>query len=190
MKKQKSKIILFMITICFLSIFLFQTNKIQEKTFQDDIIFFKWFFKQNDKKETKSNEIYHLKVDYKQTNSKKVHLADTLKKETLIYEKIAPGTKGEFEILLETNEKINYQIKFESQTPKPQNLEFQIQGKNRKYRKLEDMQTELKGEINENKRIKIHWEWQYEKDEIQDKQDTYDGKNIKQYNFTILAIGT
>ena len=89
MKKQKPKIILFMITICFLSIFLFQTNKIQEKTFQDDIIFFKWFFKQNDKKETKSNEIYHLKVDYKQTNSKKVHLADTLKKETLIYEKIA-----------------------------------------------------------------------------------------------------
>lgn len=99
------------------------------------------------------------------------------------------GTKGAFEIWLQTNEKINYQIKFESKNDKPKNLSFKIDEKDRKYERLEDMEQELKGEINENKKIVIHWEWEYEKDEMQNLQDTKDGENIKRYNFTIYAIG-
>ncbi len=72
---------------------------------------------------------------------------------------------------------------------KPENLVFQIEGKDRKYEKLEDLEKELKGEINENKKIVIHWEWEYEKNTLQDIQDTKDGENIKQYNFTIYASG-
>ena len=72
---------------------------------------------------------------------------------------------------------------------KPENLVFQIEGKDRKYEKLEDLEKELKGEINENKKIVIHWEWEYEKNNLQDIQDTKDGENIKQYNFTIYASG-
>lgn len=51
------------------------------------------------------------------------------------------------------------------------------------------MEEELKGEIKEKKNIIIHWEWEYEKNETQNLQDTQDGENMKQYNFTIYAIG-
>lgn len=51
------------------------------------------------------------------------------------------------------------------------------------------MEQELKGEISKNKRIVIQWEWEYEKSEIGNLQDTKDGENIKQYNFTIYVIG-
>lgn len=61
--------------------------------------------------------------------------------------------------------------------------------KDRKYQKLEDMEQELKGVVNKNKRIIIYWEWKYEEDKTQDLQDTKDGENIKQYNFTIYTIG-
>lgn len=91
--------------------------------------------------------------------------------------------------MLETNEKIGYQINFESKNKKPKNLKFKIEGKERKYEKLEDMQEELKGEINKNKSIIIHWEWEYEKNLKHDVQDTKDGINIKEYNFIIYAIG-
>ena len=84
---------------------------------------------------------------------------------------------------------MNYQVKFESKNEKPENLYFQIDGKDRKYSKLEDMEVELKGEMKENKRIMIHWKWEYEKNEIQDLQDTKDGEKIKQYYFSIYAIG-
>jgi len=90
---------------------------------------------------------------------------------------------------LKTNKKIDYCIKFKSKNEKPENLKFQIQGKDRKYTRLEDMEQELKGEINKNKRIIINWEWEYDKNKIQDVQDTKDGETIKKYEFTIYAIG-
>lgn len=68
-------------------------------------------------------------------------------------------------------------------------MNFQIQGKDRKYTKLEDMEQELKGEMTRNKKIIIHWKWDYEKDKTQDKQDTEDGERIQKYYFTIYAIG-
>lgn len=51
------------------------------------------------------------------------------------------------------------------------------------------MEAELKGKMKENKRIIIYWEWEYEKSETQNLQDTKDGENIKQYYFTIYTIG-
>ncbi|MCI8383522.1 MAG: hypothetical protein HFJ33_01370 [Clostridia bacterium] len=99
------------------------------------------------------------------------------------------GTEGKFEILLKSNKKIKYQIQFKSQNEKPENLNFKIEGKDRKYLKLEEMEQELKGELNESKRICINWKWEYENNQTQDKQDTKDGQKIRQYNFTIYAVG-
>lgn len=210
MKKQRRKIILFVLIFVILCIILFQNKKNQNYEFQDELIFFKWFsFGKNKtenifetensiiqtnqtiqtEQESQFYQQYSFHVSYKNIDFKEIYLSDTINKETLIYEKIAPGTKGAFEILLETNEKISYQIKFESKNSKPENLSFHIEGKDRKYKNLEDMEQDLQGEISENKSIVIYWEWEYEQNEIQDLQDTKDGETIQQYNFTIYAIG-
>ena len=210
MKKQKIKVTIIVIIILIICIFLLQNLKPKNNKFQDDIIFFKLFnlgnnrsntniktkklLLTNDEPEITNEEVFKLpeyifNVTYKNTDFKDVKLANTINKNTLINEKIAPGTSGAFEILLETNEKISYEIKFKSKNDKPQNLVFEIEGKDRKYKKLEDMEKELKGEITENKRIIINWQWEYEKNKTEDKQDTKDGEKLTKYNFTIYAIG-
>ena len=209
MKKQKTRTIVILILILIICIFLLLMIKHKNDEFQDDIIFFKSFYL-GDKKtntnlkakdEVNLNELlwineedfelpeYIFNVTYKDADFKDVNLTNTIDKTTLVNEKIAPGTAGAFEILLETNEKISYEIKFESKNEKPKNLVFSIKGKDRKYNNLEDMEEELKGEISENKRIVINWQWEYEKNEIQNIQDTKDGEKLRKYNFTIFAIG-
>ena len=39
-------------------------------------------------------------------NFKSIDLAETIDKDTLVYEKIAPGTSGSFNILLDSNQEI------------------------------------------------------------------------------------
>lgn len=68
-------------------------------------------------------------------------------------------------------------------------MNFQIEGKDRKYAKLEDLEKELKGGFIGTKKIIIHWRWEYETEKAHDIQDTKDGENIKKYNFSIYAIG-
>lgn len=191
MKKQKRNIILCIILIFTVSLFLFRIKKYSNKDYQDELIFFKLFsFKQEEELSEKNQPTptYEFKVSYQNIDFKKINLMDTINPKTLIQEKIAPGTEGEFEILLHSNKKMNYRIKFKSKNQKPKNLNFKIQGKDRKYNQLEEMQEELKGEINGKKRLRIQWKWNYEKDETQDLQDTKDGETIKEYNFTIYAI--
>lgn len=199
MKRQKEKIVLIILIILILCIFLFQNGKKFNNKFQDELIFFKmFFFKQKKDSEnilksenqgSQEHQQYRFQVSYKNIDFRNVYLSNTINKDTLIREKIAPGTKGAFEIVLESNKKTHYQIKFESKNKKPENLTFKIEGKDKKYQELEEMEQELKGEVKENKRIIIHWEWEYETNEILNVQDTKDGEMIKQYNFTIYAIG-
>ena len=89
---------------------------------------------------------------------------------------------------LQANEKTNYQIKFQSKNEKPQNLKFYIEGKDREYEKLEDIEKDLKGVIEGNKGIVINWEWKYDENKTNDLQDTKDGENIDRYNFLIYTI--
>lgn len=201
MKKRKRKTFLLVILIIIIVIFLFLNKKYPNNKFQDELIFFKWFSSGRGEKEStllsknQRNQnkepypSYCFEVSYKNIDFKDIYLADTINQKTQVREKIAPGTEGTFEIVLQTNQKINYQIKFKSQNEKPQNLNFQIEGKDRKYAKLEDMEEELKGEMTNHKRIIIHWRWQYETSKIEDIQDTKDAQKIKQYNFTICARG-
>lgn len=196
MKKRQRRVIISILIILSLIIFLFQIRKKPKDLFQDELIFFKLFSsgeeKNKDILELKSQTnllSYEFKVSYKNVDFKEINLTDTINPNTLIREKIAPGTKGEFEIFLQANQKINYRIKFKSKNEKPKNLSFQIKGKERKYIRLEDMEPELMGEMMGNKKITILWEWEYQKDNTQDTQDTKDGEKIKQYHFTIYAIG-
>jgi len=195
MKKQKSKLIIIIITSLILIIFLFQVRKNASNRFQDDLIFFKLFSSGKEENKIKLlsgdkiEQSYNFQVSYKNIDLKNINLSDTINKNSLIREKIAPGTKGEFEILLHSNKKMNYRIQFKSTNEKPKNLYFQIKGNDIKYQRLEDMETKLKGEIKENKSIVIQWKWDYEKDEIENIQDTKDGEKIKRYNFTIYTTG-
>lgn len=194
MKKTKRSIILCIIVILLLGLSLFRIKKQEDNKFQDELIFFKLFSSQQSKEkeiiqvENQQNQTYEFSVTYRNIDFKEINLMDTINPKTLIQEKIAPGTGGEFEILLHSNKKMNYRIKFKSKNQKPKNLNFKIQGKDRKYNQLEEMQEELKGEINGKKTLRIQWNWNYEKDETQDLQDTKDGEIIKEYNFTIYAI--
>ncbi len=51
------------------------------------------------------------------------------------------------------------------------------------------MEKHLKGEIENEKSIIIHWSWEYEKGTKQNLEDTQDGEKIKRYKFLIYAIG-
>lgn len=166
--------------------------------FQDQFIFFRWFSSKSEENEEvfkskkqrdQKDQPYIFEVSYHNIDFKEIFLIDTIQKDTSIHKKIAPGTEGGFEILLKSNKNIGYQIKFDSQNQKPKNLSFQIEGKDRKYEKLEEMEEELNGELIDSKKIKILWKWEYEKSKIQNLQDTKDGETLEQYNFMIYAMG-
>lgn len=125
------------------------------------------------------------------TNFKQIDLEETIKDETLINEKIAPGIKGEFEIIIRTNKDTQYNVKFISKNEKPQNLEFNIKNRKEKVRNLEELEKELTGIIKKNKeeKITIEWEWKYENSKENNIKDTEDAKKIKKYQFEIQAIG-
>ena len=139
------------------------------------------------------NQIYKYYFDFSNKNeiSTNISLLETIDQKKLINEKIAPGTEGEFELILQANKDINYQIEFISQNIKPQNLTFSIKGKDQKYQRIEELAEELQGNVNKNesKKIIIQWIWNYETDIGQDIQDTKDGTTLKDYRFYINAIG-
>lgn len=114
----------------------------------------------------------------------------TLNFETLSNEKIAPGTNGKIEIVLNSSIDTNYQITFDSKNIKPKNLKFNIKNDFTKYDTLEELENRLRGRLNRNKNkiICIEWSWDYEIDEYSDYQDTLDGMNIQEYNFDINIL--
>ena len=124
-------------------------------------------------------------------NFQNIDLIDTLKSETLVNEKIAPGIKGNFDIIIYSNHNAHYYVDFTSKNDKPYNLKFNIIGTNIKVNSLEELSTYLQGDIEkEGKRIiKIGWEWQYENGDIGNIQDTNDAKTITEYSFDINAKG-
>lgn len=164
----------------------------------NDYTFFKLFSNGLSKQEKieESNE-YKFKVEYNNIDFKSIELLNTVNKEKLVYEKIAPGTRGSFNIILNSNKNLKYKIIFESINEKPQNLNF-IALENEKLlgkaKTLEELSQYLIGNItkNENVNITINWFWNYENkenSELTDIQDTEDSKNIEKYQFNIYAYG-
>lgn len=188
MKKRNFKIIVIIFIILFIIFFIFQ--KVQKWFYSDEIIIFNLYEEQSDSE----NKSYIFNVGFNKVQTKSIDLYDTLKEETLINEKIAPGVSGEFDIIinsLDSTSKIKYQIDFKSKNDKPKNLLFNIKEDEEKHKSLEDLQKKLVGVLDENssKRITIQWSWQYENTIAENVQDTLDGQNIQTYNFDVNIIG-
>ena len=177
--KKFSKIFISIILII-LFIIVFFHNKMLYQDSIDDIL----FFKSLSNKKIKSKE-YKFKLKYNNMDFKTIELS----------EKIAPGTKGSFDIVLEANQKLNYNIQFVSISRKPQNLQFELIKDDvsiNTSNTLEELSDTMKGVIKQNENIKyrVNWYWNYEENsELKDIQDTIDAKTIDKYQFMIYAIG-
>lgn len=200
--KTKKKIIIYGVIV--LLIIIFMLYSISYVFLQEDLIFFQFFHSKIPSEGNSTNTIqseistatYHNKevifeVAYKNTKFKSLNLIETIHNKTLIYEKIAPGTSGNFDILLKSKQDMQYAIQFKSKNEKPSNLQFSMSEKGKRYSSLEELGKELRGNISENEKkiIPIYWEWKYEGSEEKDKKDTLEGKNLKEYQFLIYVQG-
>lgn len=205
--RKKQYMIVIIIFICL--IFLIMHFTIYD-FLQEDVIFFQFFNSKNQSKNisdnTNENKIKEgrnqeetsintksifFNVQFQHTKLKAVDLMETIDEKTLVYEKIAPGTSGRFDIILHANQNMNYQIQFESKNEKPSNLFFYSTEEEKIYYTLEELGENLTGKLlkNEEKTIPIYWKWKYETDENQDEQDTLEARKIREYHFLIYVQG-
>ena len=145
---------------------------------------------------------WRFKVNENEEKLQTIALKSTMNNTTLINNKIAPGTEGDFQIKLDATGSevgINYVIKFENESQKPSNLKFTYDGKT--YNSLTDLQQDLTGTINANdqnkvKTLTIGWNWAYvtgtSDQEIasSDIIDTKEAKQIHNYTFDVIVSGT
>ncbi len=143
-----------------------------------------------------------FKVNGKEDVIQNVNLLSTYDNETLINNKVAPGTSGSFNIIVDATGSdvgIDYAIQFLNESEKPQNLIFTYDDK--QYTTIQDLEEDLSGTINANdenksRTITINWEWQYEtgEDENEINQndiiDTNNAKQLENYTFDIYVTGT
>lgn len=196
MKKKKILKILLVLILIILFIKIFFFKDISNSKTIEDFLFLKLLgnnvkVSENIKQEEKE---YRLNVNYKNTVFKNINLSETINKQTLIYEKIAPGTRGNFNIVLEANKNSRYKILFNSINEKPQNLKFKANRDNKEIgnaNTLEELQKYLTGYIRKDEKIdiRVDWYWEFENNEEANKQDTKDAQYIKKYQFDINAIG-
>ena len=61
----------------------------------------------------------------------------------------------------------------------------------KQYNDVEEFADNLYGKVakNQNKKINIIWNWEYEQNTLKNQQDTSDAKKIKDYKFTICVKG-
>ena len=204
MKNKRNKKIISLIIVILIVIILIFCILQKSNFFQDNLIFFKILNSSNINENSQNDPIFYnsiakykeqnnplfFYVTYNKTKFKSINLMDTIDKKTLVKEKIAPGTKGHFEIVLISNRDINYKIIFENLNEKPQNLVFSIKGSDREYNNLNELQQELIGNLEKNKvkRIDVNWRWKYENNLADNLQDTKDGINLDMYKFNIYTV--
>ena len=145
---------------------------------------------------------WDFKVNGQSEQVEEIRLASTYNNQTLVNNKIAPGTSGSFNIIVDASGSevgINYNIKFTEETNKPQNLKFVYDGT--EYNSIEELESNLSGTINTNdedktRTLNIQWKWDYEtgktEEEINknDIVDTQDSQSIENYTFKVIVTGT
>lgn len=130
---------------------------------------------------------------------KTVQLVNTVRKETLVDGKIAPGTSGEFSIILDARASdvgVDYIVRFNNELNKPTNIIFKYN--NKTYKSLNEIGN-IAGAIMANgektKLINIEWEWPYRTgstsqiQQVNDEIDTKEAITLADYTFEIMAIG-
>lgn len=145
---------------------------------------------------------WSFKVNEKEDQIQTISLKSTINNSSLVSNKIAPGTKGDFQIKLDgtgSEVGINYIIRFENESKKPKNLKFSYD--NKTYNSLTELQEVLTGAINADdqdkiKELTIGWSWDYETGNTEqeilasDIVDTQDAKQMTDYTFDIIVSGT
>lgn len=143
-----------------------------------------------------------FKVNGKEDAIQNVNLLSTYNNETLINNKVAPGTSGSFNIVVDATGSevgVDYVIQFLNESEKPQNLIFTYD--DQQYTTIQDLEKDLSGTINANdenktRTITIYWEWQYQTGENEneinqnDIIDTNNAKQLENYTFDICVAGT
>lgn len=154
------------------------------------------FFIKGLKKSQTFDDFLFLKLGSNSYSQKtNLSLIETADKNTLINEKIAPGTSGEFSVCLNAKQNIDYELIFDSINEKPVNLKFITIKENKviEASSLEELSKYLTGSILENEQIeiKVKWYWNFENVENEsntDFQDTTDAQKIRQYQFKVYAV--
>lgn len=145
---------------------------------------------------------WSFKVNGQKEQVQTIQLGSTCNNETLVNHKIAPGTNGSFNIIVDgtgSEVGIDYKIKFTNESVKPTNLKFIYD--NQEYNSISELETDLSGTIyandeNKTKTLTIDWQWAYEtgnnESEIanNDKIDTKNAQEIANYTFNVIVSGT
>ena len=131
-----------------------------------------------------------------------IKLADTYDQDTLINGRIAPGTRGSFDLVIDASDAevgVKYEVDFENETNKPSNLKLKY--KDRVLDEIEDYEeffTDIidADDTNKTRTLTVDWEWAYETEnndntlEENDKVDTDEGLEALDYSFDIIVTGT
>lgn len=145
---------------------------------------------------------WSFKVNGQKEQVQEIKLVSTYNSETLVNNKIAPGTSGSFNIIVDATGSevgIKYNIKFAEESNKPQNLKFVYGGK--EYDSIKQLGDELSGTIAANEEdktrtINVEWKWNYETGSsaeqinANDIIDTNDAISIANYTFQVIVTGT
>lgn len=145
---------------------------------------------------------WSFKVNGETEQVQSIQLGSTCHNETLVDNKIAPGTSGSFNIVIDATGSdvgIDYKVKFVNEKNKPANVRYIYD--NVEYTNIADLESTLQETIqaNEDNKVRtltIGWKWDYEKGNspaeiaANDAADTKDGKTIKNYSFDVIMIGT
>ena len=145
---------------------------------------------------------WDFKVNGQKEEVQTISLGSTYDSSTLVNGKIAPGTEGNFQIIVDATGSdvgIDYNIKFLNETSKPSNLKFYYQDE--EYDSILKLGDVLSGTINadeenKSKTFDIKWKWDYQTgtNEMEitanDGVDTYDAERFTNYEFDVIVSGT
>ena len=145
---------------------------------------------------------WDFKVNGQKEEVQTISLGSTYDSSTLVNGKIAPGTEGNFQIIVDATGSdvgIDYKIKFSDETTKPTNLKFYYQEV--EYNSILELGEALSGTINaddgnKSRTFDIKWKWNYETGSnptevaSNDKIDTQNAQEITNYEFDVIVSGT
>lgn len=186
MQKSKKTICIVAIISIIIILVLMQKSTSGTEKYDDITIINLW----NKTVKEKEKEEYVFEIKNATSQFKNVNLMQNVDENTLVNEKIAPGTEGEFAIVLKTNKNTNieYKIEIEAENEKPEYLSFCIPGEKEEYFDIKELNKRLKGNMKSEsiKNIPIKWQWKYEGEQKnQDESDTKAATKLEEFNFKI-----
>lgn len=148
----------------------------------------KWYFDVNDATESLAT----------------IDLAETYNANTLVNGKIAPGTEGRFDLVINAGASevgVDYKVLFSNQQNKPDNLKFYYNGVELtdSTQGILGYNTLFKGTIKPQDArtvtLPIIWRWEYETGTgsaitTNDAKDTQNGLNAYDFTFDVVVTGT